>query len=138
MLENLDAVIAALARFDSSSPEPPNEPSPAEFFRGHALLRENTEAALGPTPRGRDIRIMVTLPTEAAADHELVRSLIERGADLVRINCAHDDADAWRSMAECAHRAAEELGRSCRVCMDITGPRARTAHVMARASSGST
>jgi pyruvate kinase len=129
--ENLDAVIAALAWFEPGSSESSHEPSPAEFFRGQALLRENTEVALGPTPLGRDIRIMVTLPTEAATDYELVRRLLERGADLVRINCAHDDADAWRSMAAHARRAAAELERSCRVCMDITGPRARTAHIMA-------
>jgi pyruvate kinase len=131
VLENLDAVIAALARFDPASPQPQGEPSPVEFFRGQALLRENTEAALGPTPRGRDIRIMVTLPTEAATDYQLVRRLVERGTDVVRINCAHDSADAWRSMVEHTRRAAAEIERPCRVCMDVTGPRARTGDVLA-------
>jgi pyruvate kinase len=132
VLENLDAVIAALARFDpNSSPDPRGEPSPLDFFQGHTHLRENTEAALGPTPRQREVRIMVTLPSQAAVDYEFVRRLVERGTDVVRINCAHDDAEAWRSMAAHVDRARAELGRQCRICMDLTGPRARTGEVVA-------
>jgi pyruvate kinase len=132
VLENLDAVIAALARFD---PDPAmeihGEPSSLDFFQGHTHLRENTEAALGPTPRQREVRIMVTLPSEAAVDYQFVRRLVECGTDIVRINCAHDDAEAWRSMAEHVDRAGAELGRRCRICMDLTGPRARTGSVVA-------
>lgn len=131
VLENLDAVISALARFDPASPEPQSEPTPADFFKGHAHLGENTEAALGPTPPQRGVRIMVTLPAEAATDYELVRRLLKSGTDLVRINCAHDDAQAWRSMVTHVRRAEAELGRSCRICMDLTGPRARTSNVVA-------
>jgi pyruvate kinase len=32
---------------------------------------------------------MVTLDTEAATNYELVRSFIQRGANCMRINCAH-------------------------------------------------
>jgi pyruvate kinase len=131
VLENLDAVINALARFDSASTKPQGEPSPLDFFRGHAHLRENIEAAFGPTPQQREVRIMVTLPTEAAVDYKLVRRLVKSGTDVVRINCAHDDAEAWRSMAEHVRRAGVELGRQCRICMDLSGPRARTGKVAA-------
>jgi pyruvate kinase len=131
VVESLDAVIDALARFDPASPAPEIEPSPVDFFEGHAHLRDNTEAALGPTPIQRGVRIMVTLPSEAASDFELVRRLLGSGTDVCRINCAHDDAEAWRSMVGHIRRAETELGRSCRVCMDLTGPRARTSKVMA-------
>ncbi len=76
--------------------------------------------------RVRDVLIMVTLPSEAADDHRLVSDLVRSGMDVARINCAHDDAGVWTAMAEQVRRAASEVGRPCRVCMDICGPRART------------
>jgi pyruvate kinase len=130
VVENLDAVIAALERMDTGPQDAANPPSSSEYFRGHSRLRENTDAALGPKPSNRDVRIMVTLPSRAAGDYGLVLELTQRGMDIARINCAHDEADAWLSMAEHTRRAAAESGRPCRVCMDICGPRARTASVI--------
>ena len=69
---------------------------------------------------------MVTLPSEAATDPDLVRRLVERGMNVARINCAHDDADAWRAMARHVRQAREETGRSCLVAMDLAGPKLRT------------
>jgi pyruvate kinase len=56
--------------------------------------------------------------------------MVAGGMDAARINCAHDDADAWTAMAENVRRAGRETGRECRVCMDITGPRSRTNRVV--------
>ncbi len=108
---------------------PVRTPSAAEFFRGHDLLRAESEAALGPTHTGRDVRIMVTMPAEAAGDYTFVNDLVKRGMDVARINCAHNDAEVWRAIAEHVRRAKRETRRSCRVCMDVCGPRARTADV---------
>ena len=124
--ESLEAVISALSALTDPGGRPAPAPDPSEFFRGHDLLSEHTEAALGPLPRSRDVLIMVTLPSEAADDYRLVCDLVRSGMDIARINCAHDDADAWTAMAEQVRRAASEAGRDCRVCMDICGPRART------------
>jgi len=131
VMESLDAVCAALARFEPEPGESPSGPDPAAFFRGSERLGENTEAALGPTPARRRVRIMATLPSEAASDRELVRDLVAGGADLVRINCGHDGPDAWRAMVANVRRAEAELERGCRVCMDLSGPRARTGAVSA-------
>ena len=125
VMPTLDAVIAALAALGG---EPGGEPGPPDrdaFFEGHELLRGHTEAALGPTPPNRAVRIMVTLPSEAADDHGLVRELSAAGMDIARINCAHDDQEAWAEMAGQVRRAAAESGRPCRVCFDLTGPRSR-------------
>ena len=69
---------------------------------------------------------MATLPAAAADDYEIVRELVRLGMDVARINCSHDDADAWRRMAAHVRRAEAETGRLCRVSMDLGGPRART------------
>lgn len=128
VLENLDAVLATLGEL-VMAPLPPARPSAAEYFRGHSLLHRQTEAALGPTPPGRQVRIMVTLPASAAEDYEFVNDLVERGMDIARINCGHDDPDVWTGSADNVRRAARQAGRPCKVCMDLSGPRSRIGRV---------
>jgi pyruvate kinase len=77
-------------------------------------------------PAARGVRIMVTLPAEAADDAALVRSLYAAGMDIARINCAHDSPDEWERMVRLLHRTARELGRPCRILMDLGGPKLRT------------
>ncbi|HVO22500.1 MAG TPA: pyruvate kinase [Candidatus Margulisiibacteriota bacterium] len=100
-----------------------------DFAEGKALLRANTDALLGPPPPKRSVRIMVTMPSEAAHDFQLVRQLVAGGMDCMRINCAHDDIDAWTGMVANLRRAEQELGRACRVEMDLTGPKLRTGSI---------
>src|SRR5262245_5834148 len=69
---------------------------------------------------------MVTMPSEAAADYALVRELLASGMDCMRINCAHDRPPAWAAMIAHLRRAEAELGRACRVAMDLAGPKLRT------------
>ena len=96
------------------------------FVAGQRLLAEHTEALLGAATPGRDVRIMVTMPSEAAEDYNLVYDLLKQGMDCMRINCAHDDERAWARMIEHLRRAEQSLGRSCRVMMDLAGPKLRT------------
>ena len=51
--------------------------------------------------------------------------------DCARINCAHDDHEAWTSMIANIRAAEKLLGRSCRVLMDIAGPKCRVESVSA-------
>lgn len=90
------------------------------------LLAARTLALLGEVPRGRDVRIMVTLPPEAADDYALVRKLVAAGMDIARINCAHDDPAAWKKMCHHLHRAAKGRERPVRILMDLGGPKLRT------------
>ncbi|HWF38508.1 MAG TPA: pyruvate kinase [Candidatus Acidoferrales bacterium] len=93
---------------------------------GAGLIEKNTEALFGPAPPGRKVRIMVTMATDAASDYELVRGLMASGMDCMRINCAHDGPDVWLGMIQNLQRARQETGRSCRLLMDIAGPKLRT------------
>ena len=124
VLPTLNAVAAALAALASEG-GPEAEPDTEAFFRGHELLGAHTEAVLGPTPPDRAVRIMATLPSEAAHVYELVRRLVSDGVDVARVNCAHDDSAAWAEMAKHVRRASRETGRPCRICFDLVGPRAR-------------
>ncbi len=100
--------------------------APVDFRTGPLLLRDHTRNLLGPEPNSRQVRIMVTMPSEAATRPELVRDLLKAGMDVMRINCAHDSPEAWRAMVNHLRRAEREVGRSCRVQADLGGPKLRT------------
>jgi pyruvate kinase len=125
VMATVDAVLDVLHRLTDGSRQPP-EPGGCDFGTGHKLLAEHTERLLGPATPGREVRIMVTMPGEAATDYTLVHDLLQQGMECMRINCAHDDAVAWRRMIEHLHRAERALGKSCRVVMDLGGPKLRT------------
>lgn len=99
------------------------------FDEGSKLLEHNTSALFGALNDGRATRIMVTLPTEAAEDRALVRDLLLRGTDCVRINCAHDNKQIWASMIANIRRASDETGRPCKILMDVAGHKLRTGAV---------
>ena len=101
-------------------------PPALSFEAGRAALDRNTDALFGPRPRGRVPRIMVTLPSEAASDYELVRRLVTSGMDVARVNGAHDTPAAWEEMVCNVRKASEEVARRCRISMDLPGPKLRT------------
>lgn len=96
------------------------------FARSRERLRIHIEDALGPASSNRDTRIMVTLPTEAASEPDLIRGMMQAGMDIARINCAHDDQEAWQKAIDNIQRASKDTGRSCRIAMDLAGPKIRT------------
>ena len=110
----------------------PSEPVGSESSR--RLLVQHTEETLGAAPKGRTVRIMVTLPSEAALDFGLVRQLVASGMDIARINCAHDSPAEWKRMAANVRRAAKTLGRSVRILADLAGPKLRTGYIASEAT----
>jgi pyruvate kinase len=127
VMANIDNVLGLLHRLAGQSYEPPATEHPAvKFEEGRRLLDTHTTALFGPNPSERQVRIMVTVPTEAATDFKLVRDLVTAGMDSMRINCAHDSREDWERMAANLRRAERETGRKCRLVMDIAGPKLRT------------
>jgi pyruvate kinase len=119
-IERVRSVLQALA-----GAAPPVE-LPEPTADSATWLGARSAALFGPAPAGRHARIMVTLPSAAAVDTALVQSLVKAGMNVARINCAHDDAEAWVSMAAQVRAAAQAAGRPVRVMMDLAGPKIRT------------
>lgn len=94
--------------------------------KGQRLIKTNAKALLGYRSKGRRTRIMVTLPTEAAFDDQLVHDLLANGMNCARINCAHDDEVIWEKMVQNVRNASEKLNRNCKIAMDLGGPKIRT------------
>jgi pyruvate kinase len=124
ILAGIEAVIAMLESLSGSTPIALSQSN--DFETGSAKLRDNADQLLGPSPQGRAVRIMVTLPTEAAHSYDFVKNLIGAGTDVVRVNCAHDSEQEWSAMIENVRSANRDLGRSCKVLMDLAGPKLRT------------
>ena len=132
VMPNLDAVIATLEVICGSKSDRHFQRPPVEFFfEGDRLLQQHTEELFGVSSPHRRVRIMVTLDTEAATNYELVRSFIQRGANCMRINCAHDTPEIWQGAIDNIRRAERETGTSCKIMMDLGGPKIRTGAVLA-------
>ncbi|NGP75675.1 pyruvate kinase [Balneolaceae bacterium YR4-1] len=100
--------------------------STIKFKKGEKLLSEHTESLLGPAREGRGVRVMVTMPSEAADNFGLVYNLLQEGMDCVRINCAHDNVEVWMKIVKNLRKAERELGKRCRIIMELPGPKLRT------------
>ncbi len=125
----LATIESVRSELDSTTSRP--VPSSLSFEAGREALDRNTDALFGPRPHGRVPRVMVTLPSEAAADYELVHHLVASGMDVARINGAHDGPEAWEAMARNVRKAAHEVARPCRISMDLPGPKLRTGPLVA-------
>lgn len=126
VLANVDKVLGLLHLMAGRPWAPRDASEPTGMGRAQRLLERHTSALLGPAPAGRRVRVMVTLPREAAQDAALVDTLVKAGMDIARINCAHDDASAWTAMAAQVRRASAAHGRCVRVLMELGGPKLRT------------
>jgi len=127
VMATVNAVVKILHHLDNRPWEMSPEYSKCVGFKeGKELLDAHTRQLLGANHTSRRVRVMVTMPSEAAEDYLLVRDLLAQGMNCMRINCAHDDAAAWSSMVTHLERAKRELARECRILMDMAGPKLRT------------
>lgn len=123
---SIDRVISVLERMaskgapcgDGAQKRPPEKPA--------VPLIEHGEAIFGSHDPDRAVRIMVTMPTEAADDYQLVERMVAAGMNCQRINCAHDGPEQWLAMIDHVRRASLKLGKPCQVAMDLPGPKLRT------------
>jgi len=123
----LDAELQLLHRMVGTRYTPPDDPGRIlSIKQGRKLLEANTRDLLGPRPEKRTVGIMVTMPSEAGSDYHLVYDMLAAGMNCMRINCAHDDAVCWKGMVTNLRRAQEELGKPCKILMDLAGPKLRT------------
>lgn len=132
VLANLDKVLGNLHCLTGQDWEDKSLQEPAGSVTGRRLLQHHAVRLLGDHPVARPVRIMVTVPSEAASDYNVVRELVDAGMDIARINCAHDAAVDWAAMAHNIRRAAKAAYRSVRILMDLGGPKIRTGNMAPR------
>jgi len=132
VMTNIDSVLEVLSRAVSCESFPVAENQVCvDYEGGYRQLQQRAERLFGQPPKGRSEYIMVTMPTEAASQTELIESFLEAGMNNARINCAHDDAETWLAMIENIRAASNRLGHDCRILMDLAGHKIRTGDIIA-------
>lgn len=132
VLASVDKVLGVLHYLTDQPWTDRSSEEPVGSVSGRRLAERHCIALLGAPNPHRRVRIMVTLPSEAALDYGVVRELVQAGMDIARINCAHDDAAAWKAMASNVKRAAKAAERKVQVLMDLGGSKIRTGEVQPR------
>ncbi len=126
VLSNIDAIIELLrCALGRNTPDKVKAPGAT----GTLQLENNTNNLFGKPPLHRRVRIMVTLPCEAADDYSLIKQMLIHGMDCARINCAHDTPEVWTRLIGQIKLASRETGRHCRILMDLGGPKLRTGEI---------
>ncbi|MGQ0813903.1 MAG: pyruvate kinase [Gemmatimonadota bacterium] len=132
VLVTLDRILAMLALARGTTP-PETPPPPVGFQHGERILAENARRLLGPPRAHRNVRVIVTMPTEAGSDPQIAANLLDAGMDCARINCARDDATVWAGMADNVRAAERVHGRECKILVDLGGRKLRTGAIPGRA-----
>ncbi len=97
-------------------------------FEDAARLRvRHNEELLGISPSTGRPHIMVTFTEEMANDRMMVEEMLRGGMSVARINCAHDHPEVWSKMIDVLHRSISKTGHSCKLYMDLAGPKIRVA-----------
>jgi pyruvate kinase len=130
VIATLDALLALLHKLTGKDwPGRAIEETFDEYDAGSILLENHAIESLGETPTNRNVRIMVTMPREAADDPKLVHDFLDRGMNIMRINCAHDSAVEWLRMVKNLRVAQQKIGKPCKIAFDLAGPKLRTGAV---------
>jgi len=126
VLATINAVLHNLYLVSGQQPsEPATQAVYSAFNKIVDQLELNTIALLGEFPKKRRVHIIVTMSSEAADDYLMVHQLLKSGMNCMRINCAKDAPSVWSRMIEHLHHAEKATRQSCRVYMDLGGPKLR-------------
>ena len=112
-----------------SQPESSPEKTALSIKKGRKLLSEHTAALFGLRSKTRRVKIMVTQPTEAAYNYEMVLAMVQNGMDCARINCAHDNKEVWEQIIQNIKKASLVLNKEVKIAMDLAGPKIRTGKI---------
>lgn len=119
---------AGLDRWDASVREYMTNEKAKEFSISAMRARASMHAIalLGTVRDKKKVHIMVTIGKEAAAKQTFLPDLLKAGANILRINCAHDDSGIWGEIITQARHNSQKLEKPCRILMDLAGPKLRT------------
>ena len=114
------------------------DPDTARAFHDETLPKESAKVAHFCSmcgPKFCSMRISQDIRSEFGGASEQAR-IAEAGMDLARVNCAHDDEQAWAAMIAAVRRCAGAGRPAPLVAMDLAGPKVRTGEVRAPEGRG--
>jgi pyruvate kinase len=87
------------------------------------LCSENAKVSI-LKPRARKVKILATLGP-ASSSPEMIRALMEAGADAFRINMSHGNQDDKAKLVEAIRALEKSLHRPTTILFDLQGPKLR-------------
>jgi pyruvate kinase len=120
-LRQVQAVLQRLGHVFSK-----DEISTGDAFSGGNLLHQRANALFGPKTVRSIPHLMVTFESGMANDYMAVKALIKAGMNIARINSAHDSPEVWAKMIANVNKAAQVTGKSCKIYLDLAGPKIRS------------
>jgi pyruvate kinase len=96
------------------------------YAEGQGLLANNIAQLFGNNTTPEVPYIMVTMDNSFLTKPGLTESLLTKGMNVARINCAHDDESVWKEMIDTVKSAKRTTGLPCKIYMDLAGPKIRT------------
>lgn len=100
--------------------------SGSDATAGTQLLHRRANDLFGRKEYPGIPHLMVTFDTPLADDFATVKALVNAGMNIARINCAHDGPGVWQRMADNVRKAENATGRTCKIYLDLAGPKIRT------------
>ncbi|GAB6070558.1 pyruvate kinase [Thiomicrorhabdus hydrogeniphila] len=132
VMTNINAVIDVLTKATTHENKPIEEEQfCVDYEQGYRLLQARSERMFGQHPKARSEYIMVTMPTEATTDRQLIETFFNAGMNNARINCAHDNEDTWLKMITNIRLVARNQDKDCKILMDLAGHKIRTGDIVA-------
>jgi pyruvate kinase len=98
---------------------------PLDTNIAETILHENTHALFGPRPADRHVYVMVTAPDASEVTREWADKVLRAGANILRINAAHESPAAWRRSVDVIRARAAAAGTAVKVFVDLPGPKLR-------------
>ena len=103
------------------------------YKEAQLIVAKRTQSLLGRPREGRSTRIMITVDSEIAHQPQVLEELLKHGMDIARINCAYGTKNEWKMIIDAIRNAedrlvqrGQDIGRRCRIVMDLAGPKIRT------------
>lgn len=131
ILAQINKIIGLLEQLITSSAYKPHamQQPVIDFSEGKSLLDHHVDGLFGTLESTGKVKVMVTMPSEAATDKKLVEDLVINGMDVARINCAHDNEGVWLQIINNIKEIKLKLHAECKIYMDLMGPKLRTVNI---------
>ncbi|MEA3290540.1 MAG: pyruvate kinase [Campylobacterota bacterium] len=108
--------------------ETQNDQNALNYEDAKKIMLKNSEV-FGESSTKFKTKVMVTLPSEASDDENLIGDIISKGASVVRINTAHDNAAVWNKMAAKVKEENKKQNKETKIYVDLAGPKNRTQNI---------
>ena len=103
-----------------------DELAKSDYILGKKSIKENSLNLFGNGQNTELPFIMVTFDALFKNNYSYIEKLVNAGMRVARINCAHDDESIWAEMIQSLRVVCEKTGTTCKIYMDLAGPKIRT------------